>query len=91
MIMNIYILFRARQIIRIIIVMVIKMGLKHKKYVYVARSDGYYVKVRVLKSRTDEESKYVVVGPKTKTPPSTAKIIREDLLPEKIKMILYNV
>lgn len=67
------------------------MGLKHKKYVYVARADGYYVKVRVLKSRVDEESKYIVVGPKVKTPPATAKIIREESLPEKIRIQLYNI
>lgn len=67
------------------------MGLKHKKYVYVARSDGYYVKVRVLKSRTEEESKYIVVGPKVKNPPPTAKIIREETLPDTIRVALYSV
>ncbi|MEM1526158.1 MAG: DUF5622 domain-containing protein [Ignisphaera sp.] len=67
------------------------MGLKHKKYVYVARIDGWYVKVRVLKSRTDEESKYIVVGPKVKVPPSTANIIKEDVLPEKLRTQLYTV
>ncbi|MEM0371767.1 MAG: DUF5622 domain-containing protein [Ignisphaera sp.] len=67
------------------------MGLKHKKYIYVARADGYYVKIRVLKSRTDEESRYIVVGPKVREPPLNAQVIREDQLPDKVKMELYTV
>lgn len=67
------------------------MGLKHKKYAYVARADGWYVKVRVFKSRTDEESKYVIVGPKVRTPPPMARIIRESALPESIRVQLYSV
>jgi hypothetical protein len=67
------------------------MGLKHKKYVYIARNDGWYVKVRVLKSRAEEESKYIVVGPKVRVPPLRAKIIKEDALPESIRNQLYMV
>jgi hypothetical protein len=67
------------------------MGLKHKKYIYVARNDGWYVKVRVLKSRTEEESKYIVVGPKVKAPPLTATVIKEDTLPENVRAQLYNI
>jgi len=68
------------------------MGLKHGKYVYVKRSDGYYIKVRVLKSRGDEDQdKYIVVGPKTHKVPPTATIVREEQLPEKIREKLYAI
>lgn len=67
------------------------MSFKHKKYAYIARADGYYVKVRILKSRTDEESKYIVVGPKVKQPPPTAQIIREEQLPDKVRTELYLI
>lgn len=67
------------------------MGLKHGKYVYVARADGYYVKVRILKSRTDEESKYIVTGSKVREPPATAQIIREEQLPDKVRTELYAI
>lgn len=66
------------------------MGLKHGKYIYVARADGWYIKVRVLKSRV-EESKYVIVGPKVRMPPLTAKVIKEDALPENVRAQLYTV
>ncbi|MEL9939595.1 MAG: DUF5622 domain-containing protein [Ignisphaera sp.] len=67
------------------------MGLKHKKYVYVERSDGAYVKVRVLKSRQEDETKYIVVGPKVNKPPSNATIISESQLPDAVKTKLYEV
>lgn len=67
------------------------MGLKHRKYAYVKRSDGWYVKVRVLKSRGEENSKYIIVGPKVKNPPPTATIIKEDVLPDSIKNQLYTL
>lgn len=72
--------------------MVSTMGGKHGKYIYVERKDGWYVKVRVLKSRdpTDPD-KYVVVGPKVKNPPYTYKIMKEDDLPELVKEKLYMV
>lgn len=66
------------------------MGLKHEKYIYIARADGWYIKVRVLKSRV-EESKYVIVGPKVKMPPLTAKVIKEDALPENVRAQLYTI
>ncbi|HDI02416.1 MAG TPA: cren protein [Ignisphaera sp.] len=68
------------------------MALKHKKYIYVRRSDGWYVKVRVLKSRSeDDPSRYIVVGPKVREAPATAQIIREEQLPDDVKKKLYEV
>ncbi len=68
------------------------MGLKHDKYVYVRRSDGYYIKVRVLKSRGDEDQdKYIIVGPKISRAPPTATIIKEEQLSEKVKEKLYTI
>jgi hypothetical protein len=67
------------------------MGLKHKKYIYVKRADGGFVKVRVLKSRQEDESKYVVIGPKVIRPPPTAVIVNEEGLPEYVKKELYNL
>ncbi len=68
------------------------MALKHGKYVYVKRADGWYVKVRVLKSRSDDDpSKYIVVGPKVKEPPFTAQILREEQLPDEIRKQLYEI
>lgn len=68
------------------------MGLKHGKYVYVKRSDGYYIKVRVLKSRGDEDQdRYIIVGHKTRKAPLTVTIIREEQLPEKVKEKLYTI
>uniref|UniRef100_A0A7C2Z9H0 Cren protein n=1 Tax=Ignisphaera aggregans TaxID=334771 RepID=A0A7C2Z9H0_9CREN len=65
------------------------MGLKHGKYIYIARSDGWYVKARVFKSRAEEENRYMIVGPKVRVPPPTAKIIKEESLPESVKAQLY--
>ncbi len=68
------------------------MGLKHGKYLYVKRSDGYYIKVRVLKSRGDEDQdRYIIVGPKMRKAPLTATIVKEEQLPEKIKEKLYTI
>jgi len=68
------------------------MALKHHKYVYVLRSDGWYVKVRVLKSRSETDpSRYIVVGPKVKEPPLRADILREEMLPEVVRKKLYEV
>lgn len=68
------------------------MALKHKKYVYVKRADGWYVKVRVLKSRSEEDaSRYIVVGPKVREPPYTAQIIREEHLPDEVRKQLYEI
>lgn len=72
--------------------MVSIMGGKHGKYIYVERKDGWYIKVRVLKSRDPSDpDKYVVVGPKVKNPPYTYKIMKEDDLPELVKEKLYMV
>ena len=72
--------------------MVIIMGGKHGKYIYVERKDGWYVKVRVLKSRDPSDpDKYVVIGPKVKEPPYTYRIMKEDDLPDLVKEKLYMV
>ncbi|MEB2836564.1 MAG: DUF5622 domain-containing protein [Desulfurococcales archaeon] len=66
------------------------MGGKHGKYVYVRRSDGWYVKVRVLKSRDEKDpSRYIVVGPKVREAPLTYEVVDEDQLPEEARMALY--
>lgn len=76
------------------------MGLKHRKYVYVQRSDGYYVKVRVLNIRfgrkveggdVQDPTRYIVLGFKTKKPPRTAIVISEEALPQAVRSLLYTV
>ncbi len=80
--------------------MVILLGLKHRKYIYVERSDGYYVKVRVLNIRfgrgeiqgnVSDPSRYIIVGFKTKKPPHTATIVGEETLPPPIRERIYSV
>ena len=66
--------------------------MKHGKYVYVKRTDGWYVKVRVLKGMPSEDpGKYIVVGPKTRVPPLNARILLEAELPEEARQRLYEV
>lgn len=76
------------------------MGLKHRKYIYVKRSDGYYVKVRVLNIRFGSKmeqgdlsnpSRYVVVGYKTLKPPRTAVIVNEETLPDETRKAIYSI
>jgi len=68
------------------------MGGKHDKYAYVLRNDGWYVKVRVLKSRKDDDaSKYIVVGPKRREPPVSFPVLKEDEVPEETRRQLYQV
>ena len=77
------------------------MGLKHKKYIYVERGDGYYVKVRVLNVRfskrggfegdISDPSRYIIVGFKTKKPPYNAIVISEESLPQAVREKLYSV
>jgi len=68
------------------------MGGKHGKYVYVRRSDGWYVKVRVFKNRDDSDpEKYLVVGPKVKEAPFTFEVLSEEDLPEEARAKLYSV
>jgi len=68
------------------------MGGKHGKYVYVKRNDGWYVKVRVFKSKPDDDpDRYLVVGPKVKEPPYTFQVIEEEDLPEEVKEKLYEI
>jgi len=76
------------------------VGLKHGKYIYVERGDGYYVKVRVLNVRfgkgetsgdVQDPTRYVVMGFKTRKPPRTAVIVSEEALPKKVREALYEV
>jgi len=68
------------------------MGGKHKKYVYVRRRDGWYVKIRVLKNRADDDlERYIIVGPKVREPPITFEVIREEEIPETVRERLYSV
>ncbi len=68
------------------------MGGKHGKYAYVQRSDGWYVRIRVIKSRAeDDPERYVILGPKVREPPITYQVIREEELPEEIVYKLYQV
>jgi len=77
------------------------MGLKHGKYIYVERSDGWYVKVRVLgfrfKKKTEKEvdindpSRYIITGYKTLNPPINAIIVKEADLPEEVRKALYSI
>jgi len=65
---------------------------KHGKYAYVARSDNWYVKVRVLKKRDESDpGRYVVVGFKTRRPPATYPLLKEEELPEEARRSLYMV
>ena len=80
------------------------MGLKHGKYIYVERSDGWYVKVRVLNIRFKKKGKsekysfdindptrYVVLSVKVKNPPHKAIIVKEEDLPEPVKSMVRNI
>lgn len=77
------------------------MGLKHKKYIYVKRNDGWYVKVRVLNIRfgpkieqqadIGDPSRYIVISSKTKNPPRKAVIVGEEALPEGLRNQLYAI
>ena len=68
------------------------MGGKHGKYAYVLRSDGWYVKVRVIKSRPEDDAeRYIVVGPKTREPPHTYPVLREEELSEEAAARLYDL
>jgi hypothetical protein len=76
------------------------MGLKHRKYIYVKRSDGFYVKVRVLNLRFGEKmeqvnltdpSRFIITGYKTVNPPPTAVVVDEEVLPEDTRRSLYLV
>lgn len=67
------------------------MGGKHGKYVYVARRDGWYVKVRVFKNKSDDDpEKYLPVGPKVREPPFTFQVLGEEDLPEEARAKLYQ-
>ncbi len=80
------------------------MGLKHGKYIYVERKDGWFVKVRVLNIRfkktgksekysfdINDPTRYIVLSVKTRNPPHKAIIVREDDLPEQIRKQVENV
>ncbi|MCY0867688.1 MAG: DUF5622 domain-containing protein [Desulfurococcus sp.] len=75
------------------------MGLKHGKYIYVKRSDGVYVKVRVLNIRLKKKqeldlsdpSRYIVMNVKTVKPPASAVVLSEDALPQAVRNLLHEV
>jgi len=79
------------------------MGLKHGKYIYVKRGDGWYVKVRVLNIRfkkkgkskyefdINDPDKYIVLSVKTKKPPIKAYIVNEEDLPERVRERLSTI
>ena len=68
------------------------MGGKHGKYVYVRRPDGWYVKVRVFKNRPESDpSRYIVVGPKVRSPPPTFEVLDYEDVPEEVRRQLYEV
>lgn len=77
------------------------MGLKHGKYVYVERKDGWFIKVRLLGVRFKKESRqgvdindpnrYVILPVKTKNPPYRAIIVREEDLPQSVREKIYSV
>ncbi len=68
------------------------MGGKHEKYAYVDRGDGWYVKVRMLKSREKgDPSRYIVVGFKTRRPPRTYLLLDLEELPEEVRPKLFEV
>lgn len=75
------------------------MGLKHGKYIYVKRSDGVYVKVRVLNIRLKKKqeldlsdpSRYIVMNVKTVKPPANAVVLSEDALPQAVRNLLHEV
>lgn len=78
----------------------ITLGLKHGKYIYVKRSDGWYVKIRVLNIRFKKKkeqgdvlnpSRYVITGYKTSKPPHRAIVINEETLPEETRRELHLV
>jgi hypothetical protein len=84
--------------------MVMVMGLKHGKYIYVERKDGWYIKIRVLNIRLkksgkkekysfdiNDPSKYVVLPVKTKRPPIKAQIMKEEDIPEEVRIQLYRI
>jgi hypothetical protein len=68
------------------------MGGKHGKYAYVRRKDGWFVKVRVFKSRGEgDPDRYLPLSFKTREPPRTYRIIDEEDLPEEAARRLYEV
>lgn len=80
------------------------MGLKHGKYVYVERKDGFYVKVRVLNIRfkksgkkerysfdINDVSKYIVLPVKTRARPLKAEIVKVDDLPKPVAEAVNRV
>ncbi|MEM0380677.1 MAG: DUF5622 domain-containing protein [Desulfurococcaceae archaeon] len=77
------------------------MVLKHGKYIYVERKDGWFVKIRVLGVRFKKESRqgvdindpnrYIVIPFKTKKPPLNATIVREEDIPQIVRERVYSI
>ena len=67
------------------------MGLKHGKYIYIQLDKARYVKARVLKGVKDTDpEKYIIVGPVTKKPPFTAKIVKIEELPSAVREKVFE-
>lgn len=61
------------------------MGLKKEKYIYIELGKERYLKVRVLKSRAeDNPARYVPLNICVKRPPKTAKVVRAVDLPGEV-------
>ncbi|AFK50430.1 hypothetical protein TCELL_0005 [Thermogladius calderae 1633] len=77
------------------------MGLKHGKFIYVERADGFYVKVRLLKVRFGKKGKssgdfnnpqnYVVLPFKTRKPPASAVVVKGQDLPDEVRRLVDAV
>ncbi|MEM0453438.1 MAG: DUF5622 domain-containing protein [Sulfolobales archaeon] len=61
------------------------MGLKKEKYLYIEIGKDKYIKVRVLKSKAeDNPARYVPLRVCVKKPPKTAKVVRAADLPTEV-------
>jgi len=61
------------------------MGLKKGKYIYVELGEGKYLKVRVLKSKAeDDPSRYLPLNFISKKPPLRARVVKIGELPSEV-------
>ncbi|MEZ0394498.1 MAG: DUF5622 domain-containing protein [Desulfurococcaceae archaeon] len=79
------------------------MGLKHGKYVYVRRKDGFYVKLRLLGLRFKrggkkaegydygDHNRYIILPRLLKARPRGAVVISEDDLPEEVRRRVMDI
>lgn len=67
-----------------------EVGLKKGKYIYVEVGKDKYIKVRVLKSKAENNpSRYIPLNICVKKPPNTAKVIRAADLPSEVVNEIY--